>query len=161
MTAIVSLQEVVSGMELQSDVSHAFLNKATGRVVTINDEEIAMAEDGAPPYELPEWQQEVLQLTIEVLNSDDYVRLPDQFEIYEYHIMEDFCYSVQTVRIQDELLYAIHGKGAFRHFKNAIHRHHIEGSWYAYRQQAFEKIAIFWLEKHGIAYTMEDDRNSA
>lgn len=155
LTAAVSLQEVVSGMDLQSDVSHAFLNQVTGEVIIINDEEIDMAEGSALVDDAPEWQQDVLRKTIEVLNSDDYIRLPSQFEIHEYHIMEDFCYSIQDTHLQDELLQAIRGSGAFRRFKNTIQRRGIEDRWYAFRQQAFEEIAIDWLDVHGIAYTRD------
>lgn len=46
-------------------------------------------------------------------NEEKYIQLLTKFDIHEYRIMEDFCYSVNDNRKQNELLNSIHGKGAF------------------------------------------------
>ncbi len=40
----------------------------------------------------------------------------------------------------------------FRRFKDTLLRHGIADDWYAYRQRAFEEIAVAWLEENGVAY---------
>jgi Uncharacterised protein family (UPF0158) len=88
----------------------------------------------------------------DVLDSEDWLALPTKFEIHEYAIMEEFCWSVEDPSLREELLNAIRGRGAFRYFKDTIRRHGVEDEWYRYREDALEKKAIEWLEGHGIAY---------
>jgi len=83
------------------------------------------------------------------------VVLPDKFEIHEYSIMERFCLSLSDEELQDQLLHAIRGSGAFRRFKNAIYRKEIQDDWYRFRDQALKRIAIDFLESEGIAW--QDD----
>jgi hypothetical protein len=81
----------------------------------------------------------------EVISSDDFLLLPSKFDIHEYHIMENFCCSVEGDKIR--------GRGAFRRFKDAIKSHGLEEEWYSFRQETLEKIAIDWLEGNHISYT--------
>jgi hypothetical protein len=66
--------------------------------------------------------------------------------------MEAFCWAIDDEDMQQELLSAIRGGGAFRRFKDAIHRFEIQDDWYQYRNEALEKIAIEWLDAHQITY---------
>jgi len=152
MTISVSLSSVAGGLEEVDYESHVYLNRATGELVTIRDEEIQMVEQGRLPDDLPDWQQDMVQMTAEVLASKEYLELPTKFEIDEYTIMERFCMSADSDWLADELLGKIRGSGAFRRFKDTIIRHGIADQWYAYRQRAFEEIAVGWLEENGIAY---------
>jgi hypothetical protein len=94
-----------------------------------------------------------------VLESDDFVALPDKFEIPEYSIMERFCLSLSDEGLQEglqeELLHAIRGSGAFRRFKDAIYRKEIQDDWYRFRDESIKDIAIDFLESEGIAW--QDD----
>jgi hypothetical protein len=71
--------------------------------------------------------------------------------------MRDFCYSVGDEALSDRLLNAIRRRGAFRRFKNMIYTNGIEQDWYDYRDRAFKKIAVSWLESHHIAYKDDDE----
>jgi hypothetical protein len=62
--------------------------------------------------------------------------------------------------VRDELLTAIHGRGAFRAFKDAVHRHGLQESWCRYRASAVAHIAMAWLDEHDIAYTRDGDAAS-
>ena len=55
-------------------------------------------------------------------------------------------------RTREDLLFAIHGAGAFRHFKDTLRRHRIEPDWYAFRSEALRKIAIGWCEGNDVAW---------
>ena len=57
--------------------------------------------------------------------------------------------------MSDELQAAVHGRGAFRRFKDAVHRLGIADEWYRFREAALEEIVIEFLEAHGIAYQRE------
>jgi len=153
--AIVSIKDVVNEMDVLSDEHSAFLNRHTGELVTLSNEELSAAEEDDNVDEYPEWQQDMIIKAKEVIDSDDYLSLPSKFDIHEYHIMEDFCCSVMDEEIREGLLDKIRGRGAFKRFKDAIHMHGIEEEWYRFRQEALEKIAIDWLEVNQISYTKD------
>ena len=155
MPAIVSLHEIVDQLTCLDDESTAYLNKETGEVVMVSREDMSWAEEGGELEDIqdePEWQREIFRIAIDVLDSDDYVALPGKFELDEYDIMRDFCASVAGDRLRDRLLDAIRGAGAFRRFRDAIHRFDIAEDWYRFRDAALKEIAIAWLKENHVAY---------
>ena len=150
---VVSLKDVVDAMDLPSDDWTSYLNPKTGEIVTVTDEDRRLVEDEDVDEEnLSEWQRETLPRVRAALESDDFLALPDKFEIHEWAIMERFAISQEREAGRDELLDAIHGAGAFRSFRSAVRRLHIEEEWVRFRQSAFERIALGWLEAHGISF---------
>lgn len=140
-------------MDFLDDELTAYINKKTGELFTVAEEEARLIENGDQEDGfIPDWQREILPKVREVLESGDFVPLPDKFEIHEYSIMERFCYSVENDDLQEELLNAIHGGGAFGRFKDTIFRREIEDDWYSYRNTALKKIAADFLEMKGIAF---------
>lgn len=149
----VSLQAVVDEMDVFGDEMTAYINKKTGELFTVGDEEAGYIEDGDEDDDfIPEWQKEILPKVREVLESDDFVPLPDKFEIHEYSIMERFCLSMEDDDLQDDLLNAIRGRGAFHRFKDIIHRKEIQDDWYSYRNDALKRIAVDFLEAEEITF---------
>jgi Uncharacterised protein family (UPF0158) len=155
MAVIVSLRDVVEQMDQWSDEATAYINRKTGELITLTHEELALAEDPEAAEDAPQWQKNLLPKTQEVLGSEDFIPLPSKFEIHEWSIMERFAQSVTDAAASDELDAAIHGRGAFRRFKDAVHRLGITDEWYRFREAALEEIAIEFLEEHGIAYHRE------
>ncbi len=155
--AVISLRDFVDARQVFSDEQRVYLNKITGELIIINNEDIAIIESGDNWSDYPEWQQSILRDTEKVLSSDDYLELPSKFDIHEYKIMERFCLSVSDEKISNVLLSKIRGSGAFRRFKDAIYRYGIEDEWFKYRDEAYKEIAISWLESHGFDYI--DDMN--
>jgi len=64
-----------------------------------------------------------------------------------------FCYSIADDEMRSLLLDKIHGAGAFRRFKDAIHQFGLAEDWYRFRDRALKEIAIGWLETNHVAYT--------
>lgn len=81
---------------------------------------------------------------------EDYIPLPEQYEINEYRMMEHFIYMLPIGRQQEILENAIRGKGAFRRFKDRLYDLGLEEKWYKYRDESYEKIAREWCERYGI-----------
>lgn len=81
-----------------------------------------------------------------------FYRLPTKFDIHEYSIMESFVDDLPDGKAKNELSSAIHGKGAFRRFKNGINYHGIEQTWYDYQAQSYKEIAIRWCRDNGFEY---------
>jgi hypothetical protein len=170
MTAAVSLRDLVDELQMLPNEWNAYLNKVTGKIITVTDDDIAMVEmDSELAEELEEGNDDIggeisdleaehYQEVKRVLASDpDYLKLPSRFEIHEYEIMERFCLSYPNRKVSDILLRKIRGSGAFRRFKDTIYQYGIEDDWFQYRDEAYKEIAIAWLESHGIAYA--DDMN--
>jgi len=155
MAAIVSLRDVIEVMDLSSDEATTYINRKTGEIVTLTDEIVAMAEDPDDAAEAAEWQKDLLPKAREVAASEDFIPLPGKFEIHEWSIMERFARSLPDAAVSDELDAAVHGRGAFRRFKDAVHRLGIADEWYRFREAALEEIAIGFLEANGIAYQRE------
>lgn len=145
-------------MDVASHEHHAFIDKRSGELVTVSDEEIRLVEEGYDPEEVPAWQRETLPKVQEVLESEDYLALPSQWEINEYRIVERFCHAVAAEDHQEELLRAIRGRGAFRYFKDMLSRLGLWQVWQQYRDEALAEIAVGWLEEHGIPYLKQAQR---
>jgi len=77
-----------------------------------------------------------MEIARRIVTSHRFKKLPSKFEVHEWSIMQAFASSVEPDRIHEELLDAIDGAGAFRHFVSALRRHRIESAWYAFRSQA-------------------------
>lgn len=155
MSLPVSLPILVEELESQPDEWRIYLNRETGEIVTLTADAVNRLENGESLEELSDWEREDVETAQEVLYSDKYLILPSKYEIHEYEIMRDFCYSVPYRELREELLYKIRGSGAFRRFRRAIEYHGMTEEWYEYRDAAIEKIAIRWLEGAGIPYTRE------
>lgn len=159
MAVVVSLRDVVEQMDQWSDEATAYINRKTGELITLTHEELAFAEDPDEAEDAPQWQKDLLPKAQEVLGSEDFIPLPSKFEIHEWSIMERFAQSVTDATAGDELENAVHGRGAFRRFKDAVHRLGIADEWYRFREAALEEIAIEFLDEHEIAYQREPTQN--
>ena len=153
MSVVVSLKDVVEAMDFQSDELTKYLNRRTGEIVAVTGDDRHLAENNELDVEgLSDWQRESVLKAREVLDSGDFVPLPDKFEIHEWAIMERFAISQTARSIRTELINAIHGRGAYRMFKDTVRRLGVEEAWLAFRKTAFEDIAKDWLEENGISY---------
>ena len=151
MTTKVSLIEVVDALEIATDEVSSFVSKRTGQVVTLSHEAMHLAEEDSKD-DLPDWQEEELRLARDVLESTDWLGLPSKFEVHEWEIMREFADSVESGKISEELLRAIHGAGAFRYFKDTLRRRGIEKQWFEFRDEALKTIAREWCEEEGVAW---------
>jgi len=154
----VKLNDVIEALEMAAEECAHYLDKRTGEIVMVTNEEMEAAEEDELISEYPDWQREAILKAREILKSDNFVALPDQFEIHEYKIMEDFCISFEDRRVGEDLRRLIKGSGAFRRFKNAIYSMGADKAWYEFRRAEIEKIAIEWLEGEQIPYSREDSQ---
>jgi len=149
----VKLDEIIEGLEFQSDESNSFLDKTTGKVVLISDYEMRAAEDDEPIDDFPDWEQDLVIIAKEIIDeTGDYIGLPTKFEINEYSIMERFCLSLNDSEMSDTLYSLIKGSRAFRRFKDAVHEYDIADDWYKYRNDALKEIAIEWCRENNIEF---------
>ena len=153
MAARVKIEDIIDGLECQSDESSSFLDKTTGKVVLISDYEMRAAEDDDPIEDFPDWEQDLVRIAKEIVDeTGNYIALPTKFDINEYIIMEKFCLSINDAEMSDTLYSLIKGGGAFRRFKDAIQDYGIADDWYKYRDNALKEIAIEWCRENGIEF---------
>jgi hypothetical protein len=168
MAVVVSLRDLVDELQtLSSDERHVYLNKVTGKVISVTNDDFAIVanvdesefaelgdnESGDSDLE-QDFFSEVKRIS---LFDDDYLELPSKFDIHEYEIMERFSLSIPNRKIGDVLLDKIRGSGAFRRFKDMIYRYGVEKDWFKFRDEAYKDIAIAWLQSHDFTYV--DDMN--
>lgn len=150
---LVKLKDIIEGIEMQSEDSWAFLNKETREIVYVSEEALGMAEDGEEPEDLPEWEQDELELAYEIIDeSENFIQLPSPNDIDEYKMVENFCNDISDSKIKDALFSSIKGKGAFRRFKENLERFGLIDAWYEYRENEYKKIAAEFCESHHINY---------
>lgn len=154
----VKLQDVVDQIEMQSGESSAYLNKNTGELYMLGEEEMLDREEDDNEEELddlPEWQRESRQKAREINESDDWIELPTQRDVHEYHIMEQFGASLENVDASNRILQTIRGSGAFRRFKHALDDLGLWQEWNSFKGAEIERMAVEWLEENGIEYVRE------
>ncbi len=155
MSVVLSLKRVVEELDLVHDEVTVYLDTRTGEFVALGTEDILEAESEEDPGDYPEWQRESILKAGEVLESDAFIPLPSQSDIHEWDIMRQFCWSVDKEDSREDLLDAIHGKGAFRRFRLLIDRYDLEQAWYRFRLGVLEEIAVEWLEENGLSYRQD------
>jgi hypothetical protein len=156
----VKLNDVIEALETAAEECAHYLDRNTGEIVMITNEEMEAAEEDELISEYPDWQREAILKAREILKSESFVELPDQFDIHEYKIMEDFCLAFKDRRVAEDLRRLIKGSGAFRRFKDAIYSLGADKAWYQFRRAELEKIATEWLEAQQIPYTREDSASA-
>ncbi len=147
MGTTVSMDDVVDALEMAADEMSSYVNAATGQVITVSHEDLELAEEEPDP-DLPDWQQEAVTEARQVLDSEEWLELPSKFDIDEWEMMDRFATSLSRESAREELRSAIRGSGAFRNFKSAIRRLGVEDAWFAYKQEALERLAREWLTQH-------------
>ncbi len=156
MPDIVQLKKILEALEFQLDDYSSYLDLDSGEVETLPDELVGAAEEAgedaeAPPEDLLiDYSGEDWEAARRVALSDRFVLLPTKFDVHEWSIMQDFANAQDDQRIRDELLHALHGAGAFRHFKAGVQRNEVETAWYDFRNQALRQIAIAWCAENDI-----------
>jgi hypothetical protein len=149
MGTTVSVREVVDAFETASDEMSSYVNRATGQVITVTHEDLRLAEEDSDP-DMPAWQREAVTEAKGILNSDDWLELPNKFAIHEWEIMDQFGRSRSAESERSAVALAIRGSGAFRNFKATIRRLGIEEAWFAHKTRALETIAREWLMQKGL-----------
>jgi hypothetical protein len=127
----------------------------TGKIVPVSEDALFTADiedsDGAAEG----WEAEERDVARAAAAGEGYLSLPDRFEIDEYRMMKRFAEGARDHVARDRLLQAIRGRGAFRYFRDTARELGLADEWYAYRDRAYEEIAVAWCEANRIEYTKE------
>ena len=152
MPATVRLSDIVDALEMQADEYPYYLDLDTGQVVGVSQGLLRDAEESDDEPDLPAWQKDEWEIARRIVFTGRFQKLPTKFEVHEWAIMRDFSHSVESDRIREDLLRAIHGTGAFRIFKDTVRRYGIEPAWFRFRTEALRQIALDWCEENHIVW---------
>ena len=123
-----------------------YLNVKTGEIVMLSDEPwVRLVED------------KDAELRKEIEESDDYICLPDQYELNEKQIMEDFADNCVRGGIGNRLWRALNSRHPYRYFKAAINETGVEKKYYAYRTLMFFRKAEEWCRENKVRYKRRQD----
>ena len=153
---IIKLSDIVDAMQIQSETMTHYLNKKTGKIVLISQEDADAAENDEIMEEFPEWQQEDIKLAREVWGSNHYILLPTKFDIHEYDLIVNFCLSIRNKKVSRSLYDLTRGRGAFKRFYDGICHYNVEEDWYEYKNAAYREIAKRWCSENKIEFKEGD-----
>ena len=136
----ISLRTVAQEMDACPSEWAVFVNKVTGEVLSVPVVEDSFASD------------ECMKDDMERVQAPEFLTLPRESAADDYRLMERFCHTVEDDKTRDALRKAINGKGAFRRFRDELHRVGRREEWFAYKERALADVAADFLAQHGIAF---------
>ncbi len=142
---LVNLNDLIDALDMTSNESNHFLN----------------LEDGKITYQMA--GEDFLDIDEQFDQEPDpsqFILLPNEWDINKYKIMEDFCYTVDNDEIQERLIHAIRGSGAFGRFKTAVYCFKIEEQWLQFLHEQLKEIAIEFCFVHKLKYHYQQMKNS-
>ena len=125
---VANLQTIIDGLECVNDETEVFYDVETGDTVIYLD----YGDNDITPDEL---------------EDERYIKLPDRFEINEYHMMERFAYDHD-----ERLVRAIQGRGAFRYFKDTAEELGLLDEWYEFRDNCYRSRAEDWCRDNDLRW---------
>jgi hypothetical protein len=165
MHASARLDDLLLALEFDSDEQTCRYDRETGQIVSVDSSTYYAVEEGdeeALASLSGRFQTEIdLARTIvadAIADGGRFIELPDKFEFHEYRHMERFIGTIETAEIAERLWRAIKGKGAFRHFKDTLHRLGLEKRWYAYREEVMKRFVLTWAAENGVPVEDEPRR---
>ena len=116
----VQLNDVIEALEITNSENAAYVNLKSGEIVILSDSDMSAAEDDLDIEDYPEWQKENISIAKELILDDNkgYIELPDDFEIDEYHMMQQFIDSISDNQIAQMLSISIKGSGLLEDSKS-------------------------------------------
>jgi hypothetical protein len=153
------LSDLILALDMPSEEFRTYFDRKTGAVVSVEEMMLSSLENGEEedPDDLSDWQMEEYEIAKEIVSDDGsrFLPPPDKFEFHEYRVMEEFIHSLDDNETANQLWHAIKGRGAFRYFKDTLHRLGIQQSWYDYLEKAQREFVIEWAKENKVAF--EDD----
>jgi hypothetical protein len=171
-TPKVSFSELEIAFHHSSYQHHYWLDRRTGRVILIDDEIADVLREDEDLSGLPDWQLEMAEEIKPVLRSlgelpdreggddeidlDSYVEIPKRESREAYEDMAEFAETVADHHLRDLLDVALHGKGAFRRFKDVLLGYPTERErWFRFEERRQREAIEEWAREEGVEISFE------
>ena len=163
----ISRMDFELAFELNSYETTAYLDTETGKVIYIetyavhqleelltNEEtlcDIAVAVQAQDGLTETEREQLMDAARVEKDVANLYRILPQQAARDGYRNMQEFIELLEDEHLRKLLEVAIQGSGAFRRFKDMLHRYpEAQGDWFKFRDEREQRRRLDWLESECI-----------
>ena len=147
-----SLRAVVDRLASVADDETTFVDRRTGRMVTLGDELAANLEADEPLDEALDFSETELEDLRRKLRSGRLLPLPTKAETKEFQLQERFCAGIAQGPAKEQMLKVMRGQTGFRSFDGAVARLGIAEQWHRYRDTGFASVAIVWLERNKLPF---------
>ena len=148
------LSELIMALDMPTEEFRTYFDRKTGTLVSVESIMLSSLEDGEEenPDDFSDWQKEEYETAREIVADDSgrFIPPPDKYEFHEYRVMEEFIRSIEDKKAANQLWRAIDGRGAFRYFKDTLHRLGIQQLWYDYLEEAQREFVIEWAEENNV-----------
>lgn len=150
-----SLNEAVNmfqqSIEDREDTYIYYYDKGLNQFSYIPLEYVLMVEDGEISENLLDWQKDIIDEVNEYFDKSErreVFELYSHYDINPYSFLECFAWY----KNDDDLAYAIQGRGAFHRFKDIVTSKGWLDEWYQFEREQYAKEVIEWAEQHHLEY---------
>ncbi len=147
-----SLRAVVDRLASVGDDETTFVDRGTGGLVTLGDELVANLGADEPLDEALDFTEAELEDLRRKLRTRALLPLPTKAETKEFQLQERFCAGLAEGPQREQMLKVMRGQTGFRSFQGAVARLDIAEQWQQYRDTAFARVAIIWLERNKLPF---------
>lgn len=153
----VDIQKIVDELEMRFMDTTVYYNKITGEILNVQEDDFIIVEDDDFENNIenyPEWQREYLKKVYNLLYNDidNYIALPNNFEIKDSDIMEEFIDTISNNNKKLQLENCMWQKGMYRKFKDKLIEIGLENEYYKFYDEKLKEIAIEWCKENNLEY---------
>ena len=153
----VQIQKIIDELQMRFNDVTTYYNTENGEILGVEDYDFRIVED--EDFEnilndFPEWQREHLREVYKLVYENDrqYIALPDNFEIRDSDIMEDFIETIDDHKKRHQLENCMWQKGMYRKFKDKLFQIGLEEEYYKFYDEKLKEIVIEWCEDNNLEY---------
>lgn len=153
----VDIQKIVDELQMRFMDTTVYYNKQTGETLNVQYDDFRIVEDDDFENNIqdyPKWQREHLKEVYDLLYNDidNYIALPNNFEIKDSDIMEEFIETVFNNNKRIQLENCMWQKGMYRKFKDKLIEIGLENEYYKFYDEKLKEIAIEWCKENDLEY---------
>jgi hypothetical protein len=172
----INLAELDFAFEDSSGMFDTYLDLETGDVITVTEEVRSLQEQIYERYydeeaqrvdweaafstgRVPGWEQDAVREADQIEKGLDlrYIRVPSADSHEGYRDMEAFVETIDSPALYERLDRAIHGRGAFRYFKDVLSDYpKVREDWFRFKNNRLRERVLEWLESQGIGLILDD-----
>ncbi|MCF0105520.1 MAG: hypothetical protein HUJ53_02030 [Holdemanella sp.] len=145
--AAVWIEDIVEAFEDLNANWKPYVNKESGEVVFMP----------LSQQDMDECSKEEKEIFSNIDNLSEYIPLPEQKELREFDIMEEYAQETINKGMQKRLLSALRMNKPFRNFRAQLRLLGLEDDYNQYRYMIFASKARTWCLQHAIPFQVESD----
>ena len=152
--APVSVTAIVREIDGLRDETTLYVNRRTGEVRVM--EHVYLPDEDDDEFDEflegePGWEADAKAEGCAMVSNPDWIALFERYDISDRDIMIRFARNARPAASRD-LLDALHQRGAYRRFREEIHRRGLQKEWDAFREERLADSVRFELREKGIPF---------